>query len=137
MPPRAAPEKIQIDVMRSFLGRARGLGASHAGTHHWKAERLSAVALVPLTLWFVWAVVAHAGAPYAAVHAWAGRPVNATLLLALVAATFHHTALGVEVILGDYVNTKWQEKLSVLAVKGLCAFLAILSAVAILRLAFA
>ena len=127
---------MQIDVMRSQLGRARGLGASHVGTHHWVAERLSAIALIPLTLWFVWAVVAHAGAPYEAVRAWAGRPVNAALLLALVAATFHHLALGVEVILGDYLNTKWMEKLSVLGVKGLSAFLAILSAVAILRMAF-
>ena len=129
-------EEMQIDVMRSQLGRARGLGAAHVGTHHWVAERLSGIALIPLTLWFVWAVVAHAGAPYAEVRAWAGRPVNAALLLATVAATFHHTALGVEVILGDYVNTRWMQKLSVLGVKGLCAFLTILSAVAILRMAF-
>lgn len=128
-------QEMKIDVMRSQLGRARGLGASHAGLHHWKAERISAIALIPLTLWFVWAVVAHAGAPYVAVRAWAGRPVNAALLLALIAMTFHHTALGVEVILGDYVVTKWREKLSVLCVKGLCLFLALLSAVAILRMA--
>ena len=128
-------EEMKIDVMRSQLGRARGLGASHAGLHHWKAERVSAVALIPLTLWFIWAIIAHVGVPYDAVRAWAGRPVNATLLLALVAMTFHHTALGLQVILGDYVNTKWLEKASVLAVNGLCLFLALLSAVAVLRMA--
>lgn len=126
---------VRIDVMRSQLGRARGLGASHAGVHHWKAERMGAVALIPLTLWFVWAVVAHAGAGYDQVHDWAGRPVNAALLLALVVLTFHHTALGLQVVIGDYVTTKWMEKLSVLAVNGLCLFLTLLSSIAILRLA--
>ena len=126
---------IKIDVMRSQLGRARGLGSSHSGLHHWKAERVSAIALIPLTLWFIWAVVAHAGSPYPVVRAWAGRPVNAALLLSLIVMTFHHTALGVEVVIGDYVTTKWMEKAAKLAVRGVCTFLGLLAAVAVLRMA--
>lgn len=86
-------EKMAIEVMRSQLGRARGTGAAHSGVHHWYAERITSIALVPLTLWFIFAVLRLVGAPHEAVVEWAGHPVNATLLLALIAITFHHMQL--------------------------------------------
>lgn len=123
--------------MRSGLGRARGLGSAKSGTAHWWAERVTSIALVPLTLWFILMMFQLVAAPRAAVVAWAGNPVNATLLLALVAITFHHMALGLQVVIEDYVHNEKTRLASLLAIKGLTALLAIASTVAVLKLALA
>ncbi len=90
--------------MRSQLGRARGLGAAKSGLHHWWVERVTAIALVPLTIWFIYAVLHLLGAPQAAVHHFVAHPVNTVLLLALVAMTFHHMQLGLQVVMEDYIE---------------------------------
>ena len=124
-------------VMRSGLGKARGLGSAKAGTAHWWAERVTSIALVPLTLWFILVMLRLVAVPRAAVLAWAGNPVNATLLLALVIITFHHMALGLQVVIEDYVHAEKTRLASLLAMKGLTALLAIASIVAVLKLALA
>ncbi len=126
---------LKIEIMRSYLGRARGLGASHAGFHHWWVQRLTSLALVPLTLWFVWSLVHLAGVPYPEVRAWAGSPVNATLLLALIAATFEHMHLGVQTVAEDYIHTDAVRLTLVLTVKAASALLALAAAIAVLKLA--
>ena len=94
--------------MRSTLGRARGMGAAHSGMHHWRVERVTAIALVPLTVWFIYAVLHLLGAPQAAVHRFVANPVNTVLLLATVAMTFHHMQLGLQVVMEDYIDSrKW------------------------------
>lgn len=124
----------QVTAMRSQLGRVRGLGASKSGVEHWWVERLTAIALVPLTVWFVISVLTLLGAEQPTVVAWAGRPVNTVLLLALVIMTFHHMQLGLQVVIDDYV------KASHLAVtllnKGAAMMLGLFSIVAILKMAF-
>ena len=124
----------QVTAMRSQLGRVRGLGAAKSGVEHWWVERLTAIALVPLTVWFVISVLTLLGAEQPAVVAWAGRPVNTVLLLALVIMTFHHMQLGLQVVIDDYV------KASHLAVtllnKGAAMMLGLFSIVAILKMAF-
>jgi succinate dehydrogenase / fumarate reductase membrane anchor subunit len=72
----------------------RGLGSARGGTHHWWMQRVTSVALLPLTIWFVFAMVGLAGATYVETLLWIARPLNAVLLLALVGLTFHHTASG-------------------------------------------
>jgi succinate dehydrogenase / fumarate reductase membrane anchor subunit len=124
-------------IMRSGLGRARGLGSAKCGTAHWWAERVTSVALVPLTLWFILVMFHLVAAPRMAVIAWAASPVNATLMLALIAITFHHMALGLQVVIEDYVHGEKTRLASLLAMKGLTALLAIASAVAVLKLALA
>ncbi len=124
----------QVTAMRSQLGRVRGLGASKSGVEHWWVERLTAIALVPLTVWFVISMLTLLGAEQPAVVAWAGRPVNTVLLLALVIMTFHHMQLGLQVVIDDYVMA------SHLAVtllnKGAAMMLGLFSIVAILKMAF-
>ena len=124
-------------VMRSGLGRARGLGSAKSGTAHWWAERVTSIALVPLTLWFILVMFRLVAVPRASVIAWAANPVNATLLLALVVITFHHMALGLQVVIEDYVHAEKTRLASLLAMKGLTALLAIASIVAVLKLALA
>ena len=126
-----------ITVMRSQLGRVRGTGAAHAGSHHWKAERLTAIALVPLTVWFVVAVLSHLGAEQLAVAAWAAQPLNAALLLALIAMNFHHMHLGLQVVYEDYIHNIPRREAAILATRGACLLLGLLAVVAVLKLATA
>jgi succinate dehydrogenase / fumarate reductase membrane anchor subunit len=127
----------QVSVMRSQLGRVRGLGSAHAGAHHWKAERLTAVALVPLTVWFVVAVLGHLGADQPVIARWAASPLNAALLLALIAMTFHHMQLGLQVVWEDYIHSTKRRDAAILATKGVCLVLGLMAAIAVLKLATA
>src|SRR5438270_6324665 len=92
--------------MRSPLGRAIGLGSAKEGVEHWWALRLTSIALVPLVLWFVIAVIALAGADRALLVDWIRHPVPAVLLVLLLATTFHHSALGLQVVIEDYVGNE-------------------------------
>ena len=90
--------------MRSPLGRAIGLGSAKEGVEHWIVQRVTAVALVPLVLWFVAAVIQLAGADFDAMQDWVGRPLPAIVLVLLLIATFYHAALGLQVVIEDYVH---------------------------------
>ena len=128
-------EKITIQTHRSQLGRVRGPGTARSGVHHWRAERLSSIALIPLTLWFIFSVLRLVGVPQEAVAAWASRPVNTVLMLALIVTTFHHTSLGLQVILEDYVHDRRFAIGSMLAQKAACWLLGLLGVVSVLKLA--
>ena len=123
-----------IDILRSPLGRARGLGSARAGSHHWWAQRLTAIALVPLTLWFIFSVIHLSGATHQAVIEWLSSPLTLGLMLALIVATFHHLQLGVQVVIEDYVHDERAKMASVLAVKALCVLLALVCIVSVLKI---
>ena len=89
---------------RTPLSRARGLGSAKHGATHWVAERVSAIALVPLVLWAVFGVIRLAAGDYGVVVDWVGQPLNAVLLVLLVAVAFWHMATGVRVIIEDYIH---------------------------------
>lgn len=84
----------------------RDLGAAGHGVGHWWAQRISAIALIPLLLWLVAALASGSATDYAALAAWLGKPVNAILLVLLLIATFHHAALGLQVIAEDYIHSR-------------------------------
>ena len=122
--------------MRSPIGRAIGLGSAKEGVEHWWLQRVTAVALVPLTLWFVVAVVRLSGADIDAVRDWVGRPLPAILLVLLLIATFWHASLGLQVVVEDYVHTDLA-KLGLLIVLRLgCFALAVAGIIAVLGMAF-
>lgn len=122
--------------LKSPLGQVRGLGSAKSGTHHWWAQRVTAVALVPLTLWFVFALATHAGADHAAATAWLSQPVNAILALLLIAATFHHLHLGLQVVIEDYIHAEGPKIAILLAVKLASIALGVAAAFAVLKVAF-
>ena len=126
----------QIAIRRSMLGRARGFGAAKSGTQHWWSQRVTAIALIPLALWFVISIFTLIGAPRAAVAAWASGPITAALLLATIVALFQHMYLGVQVVIEDYIHSERQRMAWLLATKGVTALLALAAAVAVLKLAF-
>ena len=90
---------------------------------------------MPLTVWFVVAVLAHLGADQQAIAAWAGRPWNAALLLALIAMNFHHMHLGLQVVYEDYIHSIPRREAAIIATKGACLLLGLLAAISVLKLA--
>jgi succinate dehydrogenase / fumarate reductase membrane anchor subunit len=124
-----------IHILRSQLGRARGLGAAKAGLHHWWAQRVTAVALLPLSLYFVISVLMLAGASRAEMVGFMAEPWNAVLYLSLIAALFYHLSLGLQTVIEDYVHNDAVRMASLLGVKGLIVFCALASAVSVLKLA--
>jgi succinate dehydrogenase / fumarate reductase, membrane anchor subunit len=123
--------------LRSPLGQAIGLGSAKEGVQHWWAQRISAIALVPLVVWFVIAVIAHLGTDRAAFIAWVGHPLPAVLLVLLLIATFYHGALGLQVVIEDYVANEMLRLGLIVLMKFAAALLAALGIFAVLKLAFA
>jgi succinate dehydrogenase / fumarate reductase membrane anchor subunit len=122
-------------TLRSPPGHVRGLGSAKDGTHHWWAQRVTAVALVPLTIWFAIGVIAHVGAEQSAVQAWMGSPINAALMILFVAVAFYHGQLGMQVVIEDYVHAELMKVAAILAVKFAAALFGLTSIVAVLMLA--
>ena len=113
-----------------------GLGSAKEGVAHWWAQRLTAVALIPLLLWFVIEVIGLTAAPRAAVVAWLHGPFAAIATVLLLIAAFYHMALGVQVVIEDYVHGEWS-KITLLVLNKFVAFaLAAAGIFAVLRIAF-
>jgi succinate dehydrogenase / fumarate reductase membrane anchor subunit len=122
--------------LRSPLATARGLGSAKSGTHHWWLQRVTAVALVPLVIWFVISLIVHAGASYEEARAWIGSPLPAVMMICLIIATFHHAQLGLQVVIEDYIHAESCKIASLLIVKGGAFFLGLLGVFSVARIAF-
>jgi len=122
--------------LQSHLARVRGLGSAKSGTAHWWSQRLTAIALVPLIVWFVASLIGMAGADYYTVHAWIGSPVVAGLLIFLVVATFYHAYLGLQVVIEDYVHNEACKIAGLLLVKATCLVLAMTGVLSVLSILF-
>ncbi len=120
---------------RSPLAHARGLGAARSGAGHWWAQRVSAVALVPLVLWLVAGLAAHAGADHAAISAWIARPATAIALILLLGAGFWHLRLGLHVVIEDYMPAGFAKHFWLLANMFACAALGVGAVFAVLKIA--
>ena len=121
--------------MRSPLGRAIGLGSAKEGVEHWWVQRITAVALVPLSLWFVIAIIRLVGADIDTVGDWVGRPLPAILLVLLLIATFYHVALGLQVVIEDYVHAELTKLGLVIIVRLGCFAFAVAGIFAVLSMA--
>lgn len=122
---------------RTPLRNARGMGSAKSGSHHFMIIRLTSVALVPLVLWFVYAVAKFSTGDVTleAAREFVAHPLNATLLICLVIMTFYHTALGLQVVLEDYISAKGVRLALQVLVNFGCFFAAVISLVAILKVA--
>jgi succinate dehydrogenase / fumarate reductase, membrane anchor subunit len=100
--------------LKSPLGQVLGLGAAGGGAHHWWVQRVSAVALAPLGVWFVASLVTASDLSYGAARAWLAAPLHAVLMALLVATAAYHSWLGVGVIIEDYVADKSQKVVALL-----------------------
>jgi succinate dehydrogenase / fumarate reductase membrane anchor subunit len=121
-------------MLRSPLGRARGMGSAHSGAAAWWGNKLSSIALVPLTLWFIWSILGLLGASREEVSDWLARPSQLVLMLVLILMTFYHMKLGLETVIEDYVHQPVPRLCSLLAIKAVCLLLGLACMVAVLRL---
>ena len=120
---------------RSPLARVLGLGSAKEGSAHWWWQRLTAVALVPLTVWFTFSVASLAGPCFLDVYAWLKQPWSSTLLIAFVVCVFYHAQLGMQVVIEDYAKREGVRIASIISVKFLSAVLMIFSTISILQVA--
>lgn len=122
--------------MRTALGRVRGLGSAKDGTHHWWLQRVTAVALIPLTVWIVASFVALVGADYETVRAWLALPLVAVLFVLFIATALYHLKLGLQVVIEDYVHGEGLKAASQMAVSFACVLVGAAAIFAILKIAF-
>ncbi len=128
-------KETSTSALRSPLGRVRHLGSAKKGTEHWIGQRATSVALLPLTVWFLISMVMLAGASYVETVLWLAHPLNAVLMLALLALTFHHTAAGLQVVVEDYLRPESRKLAVILAIRGVCWLGFLATALAVLRVA--
>jgi succinate dehydrogenase / fumarate reductase membrane anchor subunit len=124
----------RIDILRSQLGRARGLGSAHEGTGTWLAHTLTSIALVPLTLWFICGMVRLVGATRQDVADWLGSPLTLALMLCLLVMTFHHMRLGLSTVVEDYIHQPVLRLTALLTIRAATLFLGLACVVSVLRL---
>lgn len=122
--------------LRSPLGRILGLGSAKQGTGHWWSQRVSAAALIPLTLWFLYSLLALPALDYDTVRTWLSVPLSGFLTALLVVALTYHSYLGTDVVLGDYVHSAGAKLFAMLMLR--CAYVLVGGAglFAVLRIAF-
>jgi succinate dehydrogenase / fumarate reductase, membrane anchor subunit len=121
--------------LRTPIKNVVGLGSARHGVHHFVVQRVTAVALMLLGVWFVWLALRMLHLDYAGAHALIAQPLNALLMIAFVVTVFWHTQLGLQVVVEDYVHTHGWQLLWQITIKFLCFLGAAASVLAILRIA--
>lgn len=122
--------------LRSPLRRVLGLGSAKDGTAHWWAQRVTAVALVPLTLWFAFSLLTLPDFDYETVRTWLSVPITGFLALLLVGVLSYHSYLGTIVIVEDYVASSGMKVLTLMILRFLYVLAGGAAMFAILRVVF-
>ena len=120
------------------LARAKGLGSAHDGLHHWMGQKITALANIPLVIWGVWSAVSIAatGGSQPDVLGFFAQPFNAVMMILFVVSVFYHMALGLQVVIEDYVHSRCKTPLLIVIKLGVFV-LATVSIFSILKMAFA
>jgi len=127
--------KFEMDL-RSDLGRVRGLGSAKGGTSHWWAQRVTAMALVPLSAWFVFSIINLVGVDREGLKAWVNGPVSFVLMVLFLIALFYHMQLGLQVVIEDYVHNEKNKVISLILNKLIAVFLVVSGITALMKIAF-
>jgi succinate dehydrogenase / fumarate reductase membrane anchor subunit len=121
--------------LRNPVAQARGLGSAKEGTSHWLWQRITAVGLAMLSVWFIWNLLSLIGGGYAESRSFLAQPHNAVLMSAYVLFLFYHAQLGLQVVIEDYVHVRWLEITLQLIVKFAACLVVLASLFAITRIA--
>jgi succinate dehydrogenase / fumarate reductase membrane anchor subunit len=122
--------------LRTPLSKVKGLGAAKEGVSHWWNQRLTAIALIPLALWFSFSIALLAVADYATVSAWIASPFSTVLMILAICVGFYHGYLGLQVIIEDYISNEGLKIGLLIAVALLALLLATLGVVSVLKISF-
>ena len=126
--------QIMKPVEQTPLASVRGLGSARTGSRHWWLQRVSALTLAPLTIWFVVSFTVLIHNNYQAYSQWIASPLNAVLTITLVSILFYHMSLGLQVIVEDYLHTNRIKFLSIATVQFTCFIFAIAGIVSVLQM---
>ncbi len=118
----------------SNLRRAQGLGSAKSGLHHWIGQRITAIALIPLGVWFVGAFIVLFPASFEIAYTWFSSPWNVTLAIFFIVVLFYHGYLGLQTILEDYISHELIRGSLILTTKLLSGLLALLAIVSIIKI---
>ena len=121
--------------MRTDLGRVRGLGTAKDGVHHWWMQRLTAIALIPLTLWFIISIATLNNASYTETVNWLSIPLVSIFMILLVSATLYHALLGVQVVVEDYIHQEGFKFLLLISLKFIFLVLGVVAIFSLLKIA--
>ena len=116
------------------LAKARGLGSAKSGTHHWIAQRLTAIALIPLSFWFVFSLVCITELNHQTATEWVQSPLVAVFLLLFIITLFHHAQLGLQVVIEDYIDCKVVKITGLILLKLVSLFAGLAAAIAVLKI---
>lgn len=123
--------------IRTPLGKARGLGSARDGVHHWWMQRVSALALTFVSLYFLTQMnKGLLSTDYVDFIVWSGRPVNSIALILFIIAAFYHGMLGFQVVIEDYVHSEGVKVIAQLVNKFFFGTLGIISLYAVLYINF-
>jgi succinate dehydrogenase / fumarate reductase membrane anchor subunit len=122
--------------LRSELGRVRGLGSAKEGVNHWWHQRLTAIALIPLSLWFVASLVFLTDTDHATAVHWLGSPISLGVMVLFIVALFYHAVLGIQVVIEDYVSRHGLRMVSIVLVQFAGFALAMAAIISLLVIAF-
>lgn len=118
------------------LKTAKGMGSAHEGVDHWMKQKITALANIPLILWFVWSIIGLQGASYTQFSGWLAQPVNTILMILLIISVTYHAKLGAQVIVEDYVSNKALRTTKLIIHKMLFFAIAVASILSVLKIAF-
>jgi succinate dehydrogenase / fumarate reductase membrane anchor subunit len=125
-----------MKTLRSPLAVVSGLGSAKGGVHHWWLQRLTSIALVPLTIWFTVSILSLPSMDHVTVIAWMAQSWTALFLIVLVLVATYHSQLGVRVVIEDYVHSPGVRTLTLVIATFAHALLAVAGVFAILKVAF-
>ena len=123
--------------MQSDLGRVRGLGSAKSGSSHWWTQRVTAVANLPLGIWFIISILSGHTADYDAVREWLSSYFHSTMMILMIISVSVHFTHGLQVVIEDYVHNRKAEIISLFLIKAVAAFLSVAAIVSVLRIVFA
>ena len=119
--------------LQSPLARVRGLGSAKTGTTHWWMQRVSAVALIPLTVWLITFLDLSLNAPFQETLAWLTAPLNTVCIVAWIVIAFYHAAMGLQVVIEDYIAAEGIKIVAVWIVNSSFLLLALAALLAVFR----
>ena len=126
-----------MERIQTPIAKAKGLGSAHHGVHHWMMQRVTALANIPLVIWFVYSVMHLRGATHEQFTSWMAEPVNAVLSILLIISVFYHAVLGAQVIVEDYISCKAFRMVKLIGQKLFFTALAVLCIFSVLTIALA
>ncbi len=122
--------------LRNPLAKAHNHGSAGEGVGHWWALRFTAILLVLLTVWLIYAMASLIGADHATAVAWIGRPFNAAMAILFVVTSIYHGELGLQVVIEDYIHTRATEIMLMVLIRIASIVGGLLAVIAILKMAF-